>query len=131
VRQATGHAERVFAMYKMPAEVINADRPVIMGLSMLQILGLMGGMVIGDRIGNSTVIQIIFAALGLGVLRRGKGLYIAENVFYFIYWFVATRFDLDDGLLDPDTLYDSSRNATSSATYVVRSPDGSKMVVRR
>jgi len=98
-------------MYKMPAEVVNADRPVIMGLTMIQILGLMGGMVIGDKIGNSTIIQIMFAALGLGVLQRGKGLYIAENVFLF--------------------LYDSSRTTSSGATYVVRSPDGSKMVVRR
>ncbi len=118
-------------MYKMPAEVVNADRPVIMGLTMIQILGLMGGMVIGDKIGNSTIIQIMFAALGLGVLQRGKGLYIAENVFLFIAWFVATRFDLDNGVLDPDVLYDSSRTTSSGATYVVRSPDGSKMVVRR
>lgn len=118
-------------MYKMPAEVINGDRPVIMGLTMLQILGLMGGMVVGSKIANSTIVQVIFAGLGFAVLQRGKGLYIAENLFLFIRWFAGTRLDLDDAVLDPEALYDSSRTASAGTTYVVRSADGSKMVVRR
>jgi hypothetical protein len=118
-------------MYKMPPEVITAERPVVVGLSMVQILGLMGGMVMGNQIADKTLVHVAFAALGLAALRRGKGLYVAENVFYLIQWFVKTRLDLDDGVLDPDALYDTNENVATGTTYVVRSPDGTKMLVSR
>jgi hypothetical protein len=115
-------------MYKMPAEVLTAERPVIFGLSMYQVFGVMVAIAFGNEVVDNLLAVAAFAAVSIVGLTRVNSLYLAETFYYLgRHWLLGLLGE--EIILDPDDLYESVREGQGRSKLIVRGQDGSKMVV--
>jgi hypothetical protein len=112
-------------MYKMPGEVVRGDSPGLWGLSFIQLLGVVAGMMVAAWVDLGLVWGALFAAAGAFVTAKSKGYYRFERISHRLRWLYENRLREPAGL-NPDDLYagggDLARHGSGGApsTYIVR-----------
>lgn len=112
-------------MYQIPGEVLRAEKPGVLGMSLYQLFGGMGGLYIASSlVEGHPVLYAVSVGIGIIVARRVRGMYLAQRVWNLLIWHLTNRFE-GETVLAPDELYVSRRQAE------VRSPEQHMLVVRR
>ena len=121
-------------MYQMPGEVIHAEQPGFLGLTLYQVAGIIAGFMISDYLGFEKILaKAVFIAAGVLLTRKSKGMYVIQRLYYQAAWFVRAALS-DEELLDPSELYQSessTRQQDGGRIYIVRRPDGRTYTVTK
>lgn len=120
-------------MYRMPSEVLTGERPGLFGLSLRQLMAALVAVFLSAAVVERLLVQGGFALAAVVLARRSRGLYVAESLYYTSRWFILARVlgEHERITLDPGRLYGAAPCHGRSSTYVVRSPEGQVMTVRR
>jgi hypothetical protein len=120
-------------MYHMPPEVLTGERPGLFGLSLRQLMAALLGLFLSSALADSPLVQGSCALAGVVLARRARGLYAAESLYYLGRWFLVARIwgEDEEKALDPERLYRAAPRDHGGTTYIVRSPAGQVITVKR
>jgi hypothetical protein len=120
-------------MYPMPGEVLNGERPGIMGMSMYQVFAGMVGFFIGSNFDASPPVLGVFAVVCVILARKSRGLYLIENLYHPARWYILRMTGQDplQDVLNPDELYVSKvERRQAKTTYIIQKADGRRLTVQ-
>lgn len=120
-------------MYHMPPEVLTGERPGLFGLSLRQLMAALLGVFLGSALADNLVFQGVIALTAVLLARRTRGLYVAESLYYLGRWVFVARIlgEDEEAALDPERLYRAAPREHRGTTYIVRSPAGQVITVKR
>jgi hypothetical protein len=118
-------------MYAMPGEVLKADRPGFLMFSLTQLLAGVGAFFVAPSLGFKGPAIFIVVVLVVLLVRRVRGLYLAEQAGYWLRALARSIFNEgQSSRLDPLRLYQIQAAPVESAAYLVKTPDGQIMTVK-
>lgn len=118
-------------MYTMPGEVLQGEKPGVFGLSLYRVFAGLGGAMVGQLLfGNNLLALGICVGVGVLLSRRGKGLYLAQELYYRLVWMVNLKTNAEALVLDPARLY-RREMARPTGALLIRQPDGTMITVQR
>jgi hypothetical protein len=125
-------------MYSMPGEVLNGEKPGLLGLNMYQMFAIVMVLLSGPSLFKGSLVgYVVFVSLAWLLAKRVRGLYVGEYLYYVARWRVRSvlaQYGLaasDPDRLDPKALYGVARDSTQGNMLIVRRPSGETLALRQ